>query len=198
MSRWRAPMLPAATLSAPPSRLHARRRVAASLGVLLNVALLAGPGGAQPSATPASAPPTPAVLPLAPMPKLQLVLPAPDIGGVVRRDGPAWPSHARDATVPREWRNLPDAELRLEVPITRLDLGRISLSSQIETVPGRERDCASDCRGPQWSSTLRLKYEAGDWGPLRQTGPQLDLRGARPPGNASARGFLGAGIGGKF
>jgi hypothetical protein len=195
------PMLPAATLSALPSRVHALRRVAAALGALLTAVLLVGRAGAQPSATPESAPaaPTPALLPpLAPVPKLQLVLPAPDVGSSVRREGPAWPSYAPDVTVPREWRNLPDAELRLEVPIARLDLGGLSLSSQVETVPGRERDCVSDCRGPRWSSALRLKYDAGDWGPLRQTGPQLDLRGARPLGNARARGFLGAGFGGKF
>lgn len=131
------------------------------------------------------------------MPRLQLVLPAPT-AFAARREGPPRFSYWLEAAVPREWRHSPDAELRLEVPTARLELGKLSLSSQLEAVPGRERDCAPDCRAPEWSPSLRLKYDTGDVGVLRQTGPQLELEGARPPGSGRGRRFFGAGFSGKF
>jgi hypothetical protein len=132
------------------------------------------------------------------VPRLQLSLPAPAVGAV-RQEGSLGLGYLRDAVVPRQWRHFSDAELRLEIPTARLELGRFSLSSQLETVPGRERDCLPDCRAPEWSPALQLEYNTGDLGPLRQTGPQLRLLGARSPGGGQGgRRFLGAGFSGKF
>jgi hypothetical protein len=124
------------------------------------------------------------------------VLPAP---GAAQREGAPWSSYWLDATLPSEWRHATAGELRLELPTARLELGRLSLTSLLVTVPGRERDCLPDCRDAQWSSALRLQHDLGDLGPLRQTGPQLELRGARPPGNRGrGQGYFGAGFSGKF
>jgi hypothetical protein len=169
------------------------------LALPLGAVLLVSQAGAQPptraGTTPAPAPLAAATSRLAPVPKLQLVLPR--VSGAMRHEGPPWLRYWREATVAKEWSTSTDADLRLELPTARLDLGRLSLRSQLDTVPGRERDCLSDCRGAQWSSSVRLKYDVGDVGPLRQAGPQLNLQGARPQGS-STRGFLGGGFGGKF
>lgn len=155
---------------------------------------------AQTSVAPsaAAAPPSDAVPPsqLPPVPRLQLTLPTP--AGSAQREG-TWPRYWRDTAMPAEWRHATDEELRLELPMARLQLGRLSLGSLLMTTPGRERDCLPDCRTPQWSSVLRLQHDLGDLGPVRQVGPQLELRGARPPGNAGqGRRYVGAGFGGKF
>jgi hypothetical protein len=183
-----------------PGLLGRSRPGVALLTLLLGSALLVERARAQGVVPSAAAPPShpslPARLALAPVPRLQLTLPT--AAGSPQREG-AWPSYWRAATVPAEWRNATDGELRLELPMARLRLGRLSLSSLLVATPGRERDCLPDCRSPEWSSVLRLQHDLGDLGPLRHAGPQLELRGARPPGNAGqGRRYVGAGFGANF
>lgn len=145
---------------------------------------------------PSTRPPAPS-LQLPAVPRLQLAWPAPSSVGL-REQGLGLYSLSA-AAVPGEWRYASDGELRLQIPTAQLVLGSFSLSSQLETVPGRERGCSPDCRAPEWSPVLQLKYQAGDVGPLRQAGPQLRLEGARATGSGQgARRFFGAGFSGKF
>ncbi len=180
----------------PRSRFH-RGALALGLRVLAGVIALPMVGAAQSGPAPAAqtepAPARPLSLPA--VPRFQL---SPPGAAGASREGPPWSSYWRYGKVPEAWRFSTDADLRLEVPMVVLDLGSFSLSQQLETVPGRERDCLPDCRGPQWSTSLRLKYDAGELGPLRQAGPELELKGARPPGRGQSRGYFGAGFGGKF
>lgn len=177
---------------------------AAALAALLVVSSLGSRASAQASGPqgPSPAPPStagtaPAQLSLPLVPRWQLVLPAASTGSV-RHEGPPGSSYWREATVATEWRHVPDAELRLELTTARLELAGLALSSQLATVPGRERGCLPDCRAPGWATSLRLKYDAGDVGPLRQTGPQLELEGVPMPRSREGRRFLGAGLGGSF
>lgn len=180
----------------PSSFLGTTRSVAAALGALLVVigsrAAAQVPGSQLPQATRASAL---ARLPAVPRWKLDW---SAATAGSMRREEARGASYAHGTVLPVEWRHVPDSELRLEVPTARLELGRLAISSQLETVPGRERDCVPDCRAPQWSSVLRLQYDAGALGPLRQTTPQLELKGGRPPAGGLGRRFFVAGVGGKF
>ena len=150
----------------------------------------------------AQQPPSLPALLLAPVPTFQLSLPAvpppPNWWLWPQREGSPATAYWQTALVPREWRDARDDELRLELETGRWDLGQLSLTSTISTVPGRERDCEPGCRGASWSSGLRLKYNAGDLGPLRQTGPELSVgyTPARP--GTKAQGLLRGGFGGKF
>jgi len=172
--------------------LHQSRaglQVACLSALGLQVALVARPGAAQP---------LPATLSLPPVPAFQLSLPAPPTRyGGREQEGSTWPSSV-NAVVPRQWQAVPQDELRLELETGRLDLGRLSLTGHISTVPGRERDCQPDCRGAAWSSSLRLKHDLGNLGPLRQAGPELNvgLAPARP--GMKSQGIVRGGLSGKF
>ena len=139
---------------------------------------------------------------LPPVPTFQLSLPAvPLLSNQWRwlqQEGSPAATYWRDALVAREWRYSRDDELRLQLETGHWELGKLSLSSEISTVPGRERDCEPGCSGASWSSALRLKYNAGELGPLRQTGPELSV-GYTParPGTKS-QGLLRGGFSGKF
>ena len=85
----------------------------------------------------------------------------------------------------------------MRVETGRWELGRLSLTAAIESVPERELECPPNCRGPDWRPSLILKYDAGDLGPLKQVGPSLDLGGALSPGQP-ARGASGGGFSGVF
>jgi len=159
----------------------------------LSIALAAGVvrvGAAQ------SLPPQ---LNLPPVPSFRLSLPAvsapPSAGQPERERSPAY---WQNPLVPREWRDFTDAELRLELETGRLELGRLAITGQLSTVPGRERDCAPPCRGAGWSSSLRLKYGAGDLGPLRQTGPELNLGWTPARPGLKSHTLLHGGVSGKF
>lgn len=139
---------------------------------------------------------------LPPVPTFQLSLPGVPLPSNqwlwLQQEGSPATAYWQTALVPREWRDARDDELRLELETGHWDLGKLSLASAISTVPGRERDCEPGCHGASWSSALRLKYNAGDLGPLRQTGPELSVgyTPARP--GTKAQGLLRGGFGGKF
>ena len=116
----------------------------------------------------------------------------------LRQEGSPGTAYWQTALVPREWRDARDDELRMELETGHWDLGKLSLSSEISTVPGRERDCEPACRGASWSSALRLKYKTGDLGPLRETGPELSVgfTPARPA--TKSQGLVRGGFSGKF
>ena len=136
------------------------------------------------------------------VPSFQLSLPAVSVPANqwlwLQREGSPATAYWQTALVAREWRDARDDELRLELETGHWDLGQLSLTSSISTVPGRERDCGPACHGAAWSTALRLKYDAGDLGPLRQTGPELNV-GFTParPGTTS-QGLLRGGVSGKF
>jgi len=141
--------------------------------------------------------PLPALLQLPPPPALRLALPAPAApSGWVHPERAPWLTYT-SAVLPREWQDVPDEELRLELETGRVNLGRLSLSGEISTVPGRERDCP-DCRGAAWSSALRLKYHTGNLGPLRDTGPELLMGFSPARAGVKAGGLLRGGFSGKF
>ncbi|MEO8185411.1 MAG: hypothetical protein ABI895_41920 [Deltaproteobacteria bacterium] len=149
-------------------------------------------------ARPAAAQSLPATLNLPPMPELQLSLPAPPTQYTWReQEGSTWLTSA-NAVVPRQWQAVTEDELRLELETGRLDLGRLSLTGHISTVPGRERDCQPDCRGAAWSSSLRLKYDAGDLGRLRETGPELNVGLVPARRGTKSQGIVRGGFSGKF
>ena len=164
-------------------------------GALLGWLLaLARPAAAQPVLEPPV--PEPASLP--PVPVLRLALPVPPTPAEwLQREGPTWLSYT-NALVPREYQGVRADELRLELETGRVQLGRLSVTGQISTVPGRERDCEPDCRGAGWSSSLRLKYETGTLGPLRETGPELKLGGQRAGAGMKRQGLVRGGFSGKF
>jgi hypothetical protein len=139
------------------------------------------------------------MLNLPPVPSFQLSLPAPSSSWVwVQKEGSPLPAYWQTTVVAREWRDVPDDELRLELETGRLELGRLVMSGQISTAPGRERDCAPNCRGAGWSSSLRLKYGTGDLGPLRQTGPDLSVGWTPARPGMKSQGLLRGGFSGKF
>jgi hypothetical protein len=141
--------------------------------------------------------PLPALLQLPPVPALRLALPAPSgQSGWVHPESAPWLAYT-SAVVPREWRDVPDEDLRLQLETGRVNLGRLSLTGEISTAPGRERDCP-DCRGAAWSSALRLKYHTGDLGPLRDTGPELLVGGSPARAGVKAEGLLRGVFSGKF
>jgi hypothetical protein len=141
----------------------------------------------------------PPMLNLPAVPSFQLSLPAPSTSWIwVQQEGSPVLAYWQTTVVSREWRDVPDDELRLELETGRLELGRLVISGQISTAPGRERDCAPSCRGGGWSSALRLKYTTGDLGPLRQTGPDLSLGWTPARPGLKSRGLLRGGFSGKF
>jgi hypothetical protein len=173
------------------------RRTLSSSSALLALAAVLVARHSEAQEPPAAAAPL-----LPPLPALRLSLPALPLPSNQWRTlppqadsgSPYWQS----ALVPREWRGARDDELRLELETGRWEVGRFSLSAELSTVPGRERDCEPGCRGAGWSSTLRWKYNAGDLGPLRETGPELNV-GYTParPGTKS-QGLLRGGFSVKF
>ena len=179
-------------------------RTLSSLVALKHAGLLALAGGLASAASAAQeGPPSPLPGYLLPaVPSFQLSLPSVPLPSNqwlwVQQEGSPAAGYWQTALVPREWRDARDDELRLELETGRWELGNLSLSSEISTVPGRERDCEPGCRGASWSSGLRLKYNVGDLGPLRQTGPELNV-GYTParPGTKS-QGLLRGGFSGKF
>jgi hypothetical protein len=177
-----------------PFCLSALKR-AVPLGLACVAVLASRQGGAQ------QQPSLPANL-LPPVPTFQLSLPALPVPSNhwlwLQQEGSPAAADWKAALVPREWRDARDDELRLELETGHWDLGKLSLSSELSTVPGRERDCEAACRGASWSSALRLKFNAGDLGPLRQTGPELKVgfTPARP--GTKPQGLLRGGFGGKF
>jgi hypothetical protein len=134
------------------------------------------------------------------VPSLRLTLPV--VPALPNRESTGlWPRYWQEASVPREWRSATDDELRLDVETGRWQAGRLSVSTEISTVPARERNCRegdSDCRAPAWSSALRLKYQTGDIGPLRETGPELKVLVTPPRPGVRGGGLLQGGFGGKF
>ncbi len=86
----------------------------------------------------------------------------------------------------------------MRVETGRWELGRLSLTGEMVSLPERERDCSPfHCSGPDWRPSMSLKYDAGDLGPLKQVGPRLNLGGALVPGQP-ARGASGGGFSGAF
>jgi len=172
----------------------ARRRIAHAVwlwGRLIGVAM----GVVRISAA-QSLPPQ---LNLPPVPSFQLSLPAaPAHPPALRQAGEGTARYWESALVPREWRYFTDDELRLELETGRLELGRLAMTGELSTVPGRERDCAPDCRGAGWSSSLRLKYGTGDLGPLRQTGPELRVGWTPARPGMKPQTLLRGGFSGKF
>lgn len=111
-----------------------------------------------------------------------------------------WLSYWKSATVPREWRDATDAELRLYVETGSLELDDWSLSTGLSMTPERERlrECHPTCLGPDWESSVILKYEVGSIGPLQQAGPMLELRGKPPATGGHGRGLFNIGVMGSF
>lgn len=173
-----------------------------SLITLKQAGLLALAGVVASSASTAQEPPSLPSYLLPQVPSFQLSLPVVPLPSNqwlwLQQEGSPASAYWQTALVPREWRGARDDELRLELETGHWELGQLSLTSEISTVPGRERDCEPGCRGASWSSALRLKYNAGDLGPLRQTGPELTV-GYTParPGTKS-QGLLHGGFSGKF
>jgi len=153
--------------------------------------------GAQP--TPRA--PDPEPLPVPSLPALQLTLPSlVNLGSLGAEAAQRWwRGYWEDASVPGEWRSAPDSELRFNVETFRWTLGALSLTGELAIIPERERLCFPECTGPGSSSVLRLKYDTGDIGPLRETGPELRI-GSTAPGDAPGRNplLLGTGFSGKF
>jgi hypothetical protein len=141
----------------------------------------------------------PPQLNLPPVPAFRLSLPAPSAQPpALQQEGERLPAYWQIALVPREWRDFSDEELRLELETGRLELGRLAMTGELSTVPGRERDCAPDCRAAGWSSSLRLKYGAGDLGPLRQIGPELRVGWTPARPGMKPQTLLRGGFSGKF
>lgn len=154
------------------------------LGAAQTLPAEAAPATFEPSA------PVEGVPHLAPVPELRLSLPA-LLSTVPARNEAAvgrWPAYWRDASVPSAWRDFTDAELRLEVETWGTQLGPLSISTRLVSTPERERKCHPHCQGQGWSSSLQLKHELGDIGPLRQTGSELEL-GVTPKAGAKAKGL---------
>lgn len=161
------------------------------------LALAQRSAGAQP--TPRA--PAPEPLPIPSPPSLQLTPPSlVDLGSLGSESSQRWWRGYWEGTrVPSEWRAAPDSELRLGVETVRWTLGPLSLTGELAIIPERERLCFPECTGPGSSSLLRLKYDMGDIGPLRETGPELEI-GSSAPGDAPSRNplLLGTGFSGKF
>lgn len=68
----------------------------------------------------------------------------------------------------------------------------------MRTTPERERECHPSCWGPDWESSLILKYEVGALGPLQQTGPLLEVQGKPHASGVRGRGLFNIGLGGAF
>jgi hypothetical protein len=136
---------------------------------------------------------------LAPVPEFRLswAAPALPVARALQRPELLWPQYWREPRADKAARDFTDAELRIVVETGRWELGRLSLTSEIVSVPERERDCGANCRGPEWSPSLILKYDAGDLGPLKKLGPSLNLGGTLGPGKP-ARGASGGGFAGVF
>ncbi|MET0410103.1 MAG: hypothetical protein ABW217_02350 [Polyangiaceae bacterium] len=111
-----------------------------------------------------------------------------------------WLSYWQGSTLPREWRDASDPELRVRLETGMLELDDWSLSSGLRTTPerARERECYPNCWGPDWESSLMLKYEVGSLGPLQQTGPLLELQGKPHAAGVRERGLFNIGLGGAF
>lgn len=109
-----------------------------------------------------------------------------------------WLSYWKSSSLPWEWRDAPDSELRLRLETGTLELDDWSVSTGLRTTPERERECYPNCWGPDWESSLILKYEVGSVGPLQQTGPLLELQGKPHAAGVRERGLFNIGLGGAF
>jgi hypothetical protein len=111
-----------------------------------------------------------------------------------------WLSYWKTSLSLREWRDASDSELRLRLETGMLELDDWSLSTGIRTTPERERvrECQSSCWGPDWESSVILKYEVGAIGPLEQAGPLLELQGKPHASGVRERGLFNIGLGGAF
>jgi hypothetical protein len=109
-----------------------------------------------------------------------------------------WLSYWKSSSLPREWRDASDSELRVRLETGMLELDDWSLSSGLRTTPERERECYPNCWGPDWESSLMLKYEVGSIGPLQATGPLLELQGKPHAAGVRGRGLFNIGLGGAF
>jgi hypothetical protein len=173
--------------------------------LLLSVMLASAQRSAGAQPTPRA--PDPEPLPVPALPALQLTPPSlvnlgslPNLGSLGAESAQRWwRGYWEDTSVPSEWRTAPDAELRFEIETFRWTLGALSLTGELAIIPERDRLCFPECNGPGSSSVLRLKYDTGDIGPLRETGPELRV-GSSAPGDAPGRNplLLGTGFSGKF
>jgi hypothetical protein len=112
-----------------------------------------------------------------------------------------WLHYWHDAQVPAEWRDATDDELRLRLETGNLELGDWAVSTGLRLTPEHERECYAGyrgCRGADWESSVILKYEAGNVGPLQQAGPMLELTGKPPTSGVRGRGLFNVGIAGAF
>ncbi|HVZ37130.1 MAG TPA: hypothetical protein VG963_32125, partial [Polyangiaceae bacterium] len=172
------------------------------------IGLIAAPSLAQTSSPPAAAwgqLPASLSLPasaLPTVPNLQLTAPTWVTASMTKRNErtPAlWPRYWLTATLPAEWQSFPEDEWRLRVDTADAESGPLSLSSAIETEPVSERPCYPNCSpGADWHSSLVLKYDAGDVGPLQQTGPMLELAGKPKAQGVQQRGLVKVGLSGAF
>jgi hypothetical protein len=127
-----------------------------------------------------------------------LLLPSPGQAQGDTLPGPRLP-YWRTATVPGEWRYFRDEELRLRVETNHLQLGRLSFSGGMETLPVEERTCYPTCAADaDWESNIILKYDGGDVGPLQQTGPMVELGGKPEAQGVQRRSLVRVGLSGAF
>jgi hypothetical protein len=136
---------------------------------------------------------------LPPVPALKLT-PPPLLASQPASEPPhaPWFSYWRNTTLAREWRVAPDSELRLRLETGALELEDWSLSTGVRTTPERERECYPTCWGPDWESSVVLKYEVGALGPLQRTGPLFEIQGKPHASGVRGRGLLNIGLGGAF
>jgi hypothetical protein len=193
-------------------RSHFALELTASMAWPIGVVAAAGLATALLATTTASAQPTGGVHPssppprLAPVPNLRLTLPPPVLGPGT---GLGPPLHSESTPAPwltywmtthatAAWRGFSDGELRMNIETGRWELGPLILSTQITSTPESERDCHPDCRGPAWSSSLRLKYDMGNVGPLQHVGPELEVGVTPAEPRTPAKSLLRGGFSGQF
>jgi hypothetical protein len=132
------------------------------------------------------------------VPKLELSLPPVQPQALRRVESPLWPAYWDAVQSLRTWRAAGDGELRLRIETASFQWGGFTLSVGITSIPERERECAPSCAGPEWSSSVILRYPLGDVGPLREVGPEIEVGTRLGAERGSSPGVVKAGVGGAF
>jgi hypothetical protein len=96
-------------------------------------------------------------------------------------------------------RYLRDSELALRIEGFSWSWGNWRFDSGAEMAPAREGDCVAECRIGGWSSRVRLGYDLGTIGPIRNATPFLEVqRKDAKPGKRAGTGLLRFGMDGAF
>lgn len=178
-----------------------RRYACAATSSLLLASLLALPAWSQEPYRQALLPPllSPELSLSPPLPALQLTPPLLlDLRPVIAHPHAPWLSYWRAGALPREWRDVPDSEVRLRLETGELRLDDASLSTGLRTTPERERECHPNCWGADWESSVIFKYEVGSIGPLERAGPMLEMQGKPHGSGVRSRGLFNIGLIGAF